>query len=405
MFFSAWAMVAAFGTYFCMYGFRKPFTSATFDGLTSFGLAYKSLAVTSQVLGYTLSKFIGIKVIPELPPARRASTILWLIAGGELALVVFALLPPPYNLAALFLNGLALGMVFGLVLGFLEGRRVTEALIAGLCASFILASGVSKSVGRWLISLDVPEVWMPCVAGALFILPLLGFVWMLRRIPDASEADRSERAERSTMSRTERSQYFRKFAPGICLLIMVYVMLTVIRGIRDDFGVEIWQALGHTGKPGVFTSSETWVMFGVLAITGSTISMRDNRKAFFVSMVASGAGLLLILFICIAVLKGGLDAYWFMVWLGLGLYVPYVMFHTTVFERLVALLKDKATIGYLMYLADAFGYLGYVMLMMSRGSIAARADLLDFFLQLTFTLTLVAIVLLVTATCYFNRRH
>jgi Family of unknown function (DUF5690) len=36
-------------------------------------------------------------------------------------------------------------MVFGLILGFLEGRRHTEALTAGLCASFILADGTSKS--------------------------------------------------------------------------------------------------------------------------------------------------------------------------------------------------------------------------------------------------------------------
>jgi hypothetical protein len=27
--FSAWCLVAAFGTYFCMYAFRKPFTAAT----------------------------------------------------------------------------------------------------------------------------------------------------------------------------------------------------------------------------------------------------------------------------------------------------------------------------------------------------------------------------------------
>ena len=39
-------------------------------------------------------------------------------------------------------------MVFGLVLGFLEGRQTTELLAAGLCASFILADGIMKSVGQ-----------------------------------------------------------------------------------------------------------------------------------------------------------------------------------------------------------------------------------------------------------------
>ena len=57
----------------------------------------------------------------------------------EVALLLFALVPAPYNFGCLFLNGLPLGMVFGLVLSFLEGRRLTEALAAGLCASFIVA--------------------------------------------------------------------------------------------------------------------------------------------------------------------------------------------------------------------------------------------------------------------------
>ncbi|MFT4689906.1 MAG: hypothetical protein ACI9OD_002118 [Limisphaerales bacterium] len=405
MYLTGWAMVAAFGTYFCMYGFRKPFAAATYDGVASFGVAFKVLAVSSQLLGYTLSKFIGIKVVPELRPEKRATLILWLIGGAELALLLFGLLPRPINLVALFLNGLALGMVFGLVLGFLEGRKVTEALIAGLCASFILASGVSKSVGRWLISLNVPEEWMPFCAGAFFLLPLLGFVWMLRRIPPASAADVHERTERTPMSSADRKAHFRKYAPGLCLLVLVYVTLTMIRSIRDDFGVELWQALGHSDKPGIFTESETWVMFGVLAVTGLTITIRDNRKAFFVSIGASAVGLLTIMGISIALLNGTLGGFWFMVWLGLGLYVPYTMFHTTVFERLVALLKDKATITYHINLADAFGYLAYVLLMLTRDSMSSRADLLSFFLQLTFGLALLAIALLIAAACYFNRKH
>ena len=402
---SIWALSAAFGTYFCMYGFRKPYTAATFDGVLSFDVAFKTLAVASQVFGYTLSKFIGIKVVPEMPPHRRAATILWLIGGAEAALLFFGLLPRPLNLVALFANGLALGMVFGLVLGFLEGRQVTEALIAGLCASFILASGVSKSVGRWLLGMNVPEVWMPFCAGLFFLLPLFGFVWMLRRIPPPTAADQDERAERTTMSHADRRAHFRRYAPGLCLLILVYLTLTVIRSIRDDFGVELWQALGYTGKPGVFTTSETWVMFGVLAITGSTIALRSNRAAFYVSLAASALGMLAIVGACFAVRQEAVGGFWFMVLLGLGLYVPYVMIHTTVFERMVALLRDKATISYHINMADAFGYLGYVILMMTRGAMAERGDLLDFFLSLTIGLAVLAMILLFAAACYFRRKE
>jgi hypothetical protein len=60
---SAWCVLAAFGTYFCMYAFRKPFTAAGFQDTTVWGLDYKTVLVTAQVLGYTFSKFLGIKVV------------------------------------------------------------------------------------------------------------------------------------------------------------------------------------------------------------------------------------------------------------------------------------------------------------------------------------------------------
>ena len=61
--FSAYCIVAAFGTYFCMYAFRKPFTAATFEDTIWLGIGFKTILVAAQVSGYTISKFVGIKVI------------------------------------------------------------------------------------------------------------------------------------------------------------------------------------------------------------------------------------------------------------------------------------------------------------------------------------------------------
>ena len=102
----------------------------------------KILFVISQVLGYATSKFLGIKIVSEMPPARRAIAIVTFIGLAELALLLMAILPTPWNALALFLNGLPLGMMRGLVFGFLEGRTVSDILGAGLCASFIVASGL-----------------------------------------------------------------------------------------------------------------------------------------------------------------------------------------------------------------------------------------------------------------------
>ena len=140
-------MVAAFGAYFCMYGLRKPFTSTSYESLQAYGMDLKSAMILFQVIGYTLSKILGVKIISETRPDHRARRILLLTSIAWLALLGFAALPLPHGVWLLFLNGLMLGMVFGLVLGFLEGRRMTECMAAGLCASFILADGFTKSVG------------------------------------------------------------------------------------------------------------------------------------------------------------------------------------------------------------------------------------------------------------------
>ncbi len=46
--------LAAFGCYFCTYGFRKPFTAGTYEETSFWGLGFKEILVTAQVLGYTI---------------------------------------------------------------------------------------------------------------------------------------------------------------------------------------------------------------------------------------------------------------------------------------------------------------------------------------------------------------
>jgi len=291
---SAWCVVAAFGTYFCMYAFRKPFTAAGFQDVVVWGVGYKTVLVTAQVLGYTLSKFLGIKVVAEAPPHRRAGLLLGLVAAAEAALLLFALTPAPFNLVWLFCNGVPLGMVFGLVLGFLEGRRHTEALTAGLCGSFIVADGVAKSAGAALLQAGVSEYWMPALAGLLFAPPLLLFTWMLTRIPQPSRQDVAARSERSPMDGSQRRDFFRRYAPGLSLLVLVYLLITILRSVRADFAPEIWAGLQKAVPPDIFTWSEVAVAAGVLVLSGSAVFIQANRRAFFFGLSLAVGGAVLV---------------------------------------------------------------------------------------------------------------
>lgn len=374
-----WSIVAAFGTYFCMYAFRKPFTAGTYADITLWGMGYKTILVTAQVLGYTVSKFIGIKVVAEMTPGRRVVTILCLIGTAEAALFCFGLVPPPYNCMLLFVNGLPLGMVFGMVLGFLEGRCLTEALAAGLCASFVVADGVTKSVGAFLLQRGVSEQWMPFTAGLAFVPPLLVCVWMLTRIPPPTVTDITHRTERVPLNRAERWSFLSRYAGGLVLLVLVYLLITILRSIRADFAPEIWSGLGSKVPPAVYTQSELLVGLGVIVINGCGVLVFDNRRAFFAALSTALAGLLLIVAALFGLRNEWLSGFAFMVLVGLGLYLPYVAMHTAIFERLIAMTRERSNVGFLLYVADAIGYLGYVAVMLIRSAVRVEGDFLTFF--------------------------
>ena len=170
-------------------------------------LGLKTLLVLSQLMGYMFSKVIGIKVVSEMKTRNRAGTIIGLIIVAELALVAFAFVPTNWKPLMLFLNGLPLGMVFGLVMSFLEGRRQTEAMSAVLCAGFIMSSGAVKSIGQLIQDVGIDEFQMPMVTGLMF-LPLLLSVWFLQKTPGPDASDLRARSERKAMNRSARWQFF-----------------------------------------------------------------------------------------------------------------------------------------------------------------------------------------------------
>jgi hypothetical protein len=71
--FGLYGGLMAFGAYFAMYAFRRPFTVSSYADVAPVFVEYKIALVIAQVLGYALSKVAGIKVISEMPPHNRLS--------------------------------------------------------------------------------------------------------------------------------------------------------------------------------------------------------------------------------------------------------------------------------------------------------------------------------------------
>ena len=402
------AGLAGFCAYFSMYAFRKPFSAATFEAVDgwTFALDYKIALVLAQVAGYALSKMIGIKVIAEMDPLRRAGAILVLIGLSWLALVAFALVPAPWNVAALFFNGLPLGMIFGLVFGFMEGRRVSEVLGAMLCSSFILSSGVVKSIGVLMMtSGHVSPYWMPAAVGLVFMPLLAVSVWILSLLPQPSIEDQIQRTTRAPMNGAERSAFLKQYAPGLILLVLSYVMLTAFRDFRDNFAAEIWTALGFGKTASVFSASELPVAVISLAALGAVMTVRDNLKALLVIHALIVAGFILLGVSTLAFQAGLLSPLSWMILAGAGLYMGYTPFNAMLFDRLVAVSGQIGTAGFLIYVADSSGYVGSVVLLLWRNFGGVSLDWLQFFIQAAYATSIVGAVLVSAAGVYFLQRQ
>jgi hypothetical protein len=395
-----WAIVAAFTTYFCMYSMRKPFAAAAFEGEV-FGMQLKIALVLSQVIGYALSKFIGIQLVSETPPRRRAWTLIALIGFAELALVAFGLLPPAGKVVAIFFNGLPLGAVWGLVFGFLEGRRTTELLGAGLSASYIVASGIVKSVGLALMNLGIPEGWMPAATGALFLPLFLLAVLALAKLPPPSRADVEARTQRSVMDYAERRAFFMRFAPGLISLTALYVFLTAYRDFRDNFAADVFAQLDVLDT-GVFAKTESLVAAPVLAALVAIYLIRSNRGALLWIHALMGAGVVLIAAATAAFQLGLIDGVTWMILNGIGLYLGYVPYGCVLFDRLIAATGVVATSVFMIYVTDAFGYLGVIGVLLFK-HFGPQLSWLEFMVRFSWVTALVSGLGFAISGIYFAR--
>ncbi|HTU21560.1 MAG TPA: DUF5690 family protein [Gemmataceae bacterium] len=406
--FVAYAVAAAFSTYFCMYAFRKPFVAARFDGQHFLGgeIALKTAFIVSQVLGYTLSKYIGIKVCPEVCLSRRAGMVVLLILCAEAALALFSVLPADFKIVAIFCNGLPLGMVWGLVVLYLEGRLTSELLLAGLACSYIVSSGAVKDVGRYLMAAHgVSEATMPMLTGLLFLPLLLLSVWLLNHLPLPTAADRLLRVRRSTMDRAERLAFFKALLLGLLLLIAARVLTTAFRDFRDNYGVELLNALGSPGDATLFTRMEVPVALGVMTALTLLSLVRDNRRGVAGAHVLMIGGLALMAFATLLLDLGALGGIGWMVLVGLGSYMAYVPQDSVVYDRIIASTRVPGTAVFAIYLADATGYTGSIGLPLLKDLFFPNVDRLAFFRLFTYVVSLGGIAILMVSSVYFYRKH
>ena len=374
--------LAAFVAYFSMCAFRRPFMVLEFPGLKlgSSPVELKTALIISQILGYGLSKYLGISACSQVARRHMWLMLVLLIGTAQVALMLFAVVPRNWMLAAMFLNGLPLGMIWGLMVRYLEGRQMSDVMLAVLSCSFILGSGVVKDVGRWWLAQElVSELWMPAVTGLCFLSPFLIAVFFLHRLPVPDEVDVSLRHDRVPMSSADRWAFLRDYCWTLIPLLVFYLLLTAFRDFRDLYAVEIVGGLGYGAVPAILTKIELPIAILVTVVLSLLSMIRTNRLALWMIYGVMLSGMLTIALGTVLFRMHAINGMTWMILMGLGAYLAYVPYNAVLFERFMASTQATGTAVFGIYLADALGYTGSIALQLLKDVLFATESRLAFF--------------------------
>jgi hypothetical protein len=401
-----WTAIAVFSTYFCMYAYRKSISAATFDGLLAFGISFKSVAIISQVMGYMLSKLIGIKIIAEMDAAKRAHYILYLIGSAHASLLLLAVVPPPYSALTLFINGGCLGLIWGLVFGYIEGKKHTDILALILSVNFIFSSGLIKSIGQKILETGyISERYMPFSVGLLFTPLLFLSVWMLTKIPPPAAGEINSRGQRIRLDGKNRIKLLKTFLTGLTAIIIINLFLTALRDIKDNYSVEIIRAMLPYFEPSLFIKMEGIAALVVLIILILLSNYKDHFKSIHLHHLIILSGLLILLFSVYLLKTQLLHPVICLIIYTIGLYSCYNTIQCLFFDRFISAFKIKGNTGFFFYVMDSVGYAGSCFIIIGKELLKPQVNWLHYFLQISFAFGLGGIISTCISWFYFNRKY
>ena len=203
------------------------------------------------------------------------------------------------------------------------------------------------------------------------------------------------------MAAAARIEFFRRFAPGIVLLLASYFLLTAFRDFRDNYMVDVLESLGYSyaTQGATISRMELCVAVLVLAVMASLSWIRDNRLGLVVVFGVMISGLAMLVVATVLLKRESIDGFWWMACLGVGSYLAYVPYNSILCDRLLASTRTVGTAVFTIYVADATGYTGSVFVQLFKDLALGDASRLEYMVQLSYVTGIGAAVCL-AASCW-----
>jgi MFS family permease len=399
--------------YASVYFIRVPAFVASYEGDTVAGtIDLKTAMAIAQLLGFGLGKIPALKYASQLGRERIPGALLVFgVAAVLVQLIFFTLLGsievwrPFMQVTSVFVAAFITSPVYGLLVTFFEGRRSSEALLAGFELSYVISGGLAKSGGAVLLeTYDISPQWMVSIAALLALPVYIVTLILLSAMPSPSPADVRHRNKRNPASSHERWAFIHRWYPGLIAITLQFIVLSGFRSFRDFFAPEVFRELLGQGNvsPAVYSQSETIVSIATLAVTGAMYRVQDNRRAFFsmLCLMLLGAGGLILFGTMFRHVIGPLP---WMITIGVGLFLGYVPPGPMLYDRLMAASHTSHSTIFLVYIMEGTGDLCSMGFMLYKQFGAHTSTYVGFLVTLAYTVATLSIVLISFAILYFHR--
>lgn len=176
-------------------------------------------------------------------------------------------------------------------------------------------------------------------------------------------------------------------------VVIAYAVFTIARDFSEDFANELWTETGYQNNASIFAQTGTIISLFALAVVGGFFLIKDNYKAFRMSHYLIIAGVAISAIITMLFRLHMVSPFIWMVTATAGMYLGYLPFNCLFFERMLSVYKIKGNIGFLMYIADSFGYLGTVVVLLVKEFIPIKYSWVNFFSFLFYSAGVMGILL------------
>lgn len=257
----------------------------------------------------------------------------------------------------MFFNGFPLGLVWGIVFSYVEGRKYTEFIGAMLACTFVFSSGWVKSFGLYLqrnLELNINQV--PFFTAIIALIAAAIVIFILEKLPPPNSEDKLLRNDRKPLNPIEQRRFLRDHGSILIPFVIIYGIFTIMRDFRDNFSAEMLTENGAYSSD-VFINMELKVSLVLLCLVPLFSWIKNHQIALNTTTFSIILGILTSLTATFLFIQHQISIIGLLMFTGGGFYLGYILINISVMDRIVGFSRESGNSGFLIYIADSVGYL------------------------------------------------